>query len=413
MLNDLTTMDESRAAAPRAMRAALAVLLSLGLAGCLGVEAPSGEPRALLGAASSGGGAGAGAAGLPPANLSVPLHLGGEAVHVVVEEDGTFQGPDAWWPAHFALWAATQQDQPSAQFFDLADRVPKGVPVRVRAQVEGQVAHGSMGVFVDAPPTAYYDYRAGRDGPGAMWVEVLLGLGPADAAVVAVTYGDPEPAPTVPYHLTVSIDYDPAVLPAGVPVAVTLGPGAALDLAFADGPGEAPALLVFGPGDELVARDAFSGPGVRFDLGPDAAVGEYVMMLAGGSGDATVLLRGLAPDAPAPRPLRLALAWGQEHALQGAGEVAWSFDVAAAPLQVCEVLVGTENFVMDHEGGITGPAGQLVAFDHAGDWWTFSNSWWCSDIGGASVVPGPYDARFAAQPGVNVVATEVVAHYAR
>lgn len=397
------------------MRAAsLAVLVACsGLAGCLGAEAPANGSAPLVGAASSSG-AGAlpqGLAGAP--NGTVAVDLGGEAVHRLIEQDGAFEGTDAWWPAHFALWVATQQDQPSAQVLDITGQVPRGVPVRIRAAVDGQVTHGTMGVFVGAAETEYYGFEANRDGPGAMWVEVLLVHTAPDPVVVGVTYGDPEPAAQVPYHLTVNIDYDPLRLPAGIPLGLRLaGAGAALRFAFPDGAGEEPAVLLFDPADRLLGRFPVQGEAVEVELPDDAVEGEYVVLLAQPGGDAVVEAQGLVPESP-PRTLGQELTWGQPHAVQGATEATWSFDVPRAPVQVCMNLRGAENFLLSHRGSIASPLGEVVAFDHAGDFWTFSNSWWCTGMGQENLVPGSYDAAFAANPGINVEVTEVVVHYAR
>jgi hypothetical protein len=399
----------------------LAILLaSVALTGCMGAEGSDLDPSVLPGDASAGSPAGA-APPLgtpPPANASGPdpnrlRFAAAEGVHKALDTAGTFQLQDHWFPLNFARWVATRpESSPSQQAFDLTPDLPRDLPLRITADLASSATSGRVFMFLQTPLEEFYSAEV-ETTDGNVHAEWVIVHRSGDPIRIVVAYGNPEPAPTVTYTLHVELNAWVNALVPAVPAAIALDPGSEVRATFAEPTGD-DAVLLWDPADRFIGRFKPEGGVVTHRLAADAPAGEYVLLVAEGSGDAFLAATRAPGSGPAPmRALGQDITFGEARTVQGHQVVEWDFEVARTPIQVGLLLLNGDLLV-GHSGSLASPEATLIDFAFAPeDWWLLSNGGWWTPMGSEGLVPGTYHAAFGVDAGANIEVGEAVVHYER
>ncbi|MCA1811922.1 MAG: hypothetical protein LC623_07930 [Halobacteriales archaeon] len=248
--------------------AATTILLCLLLAGCAS-PAPTGDTAT----AGSGTQAGQATGHAQHATLRYPLAA---PVHLVRWANGTVAAQDTC-----NTGACLVDASRALHATDVSGDLPAGVPVRILAELTYEppavVGVGGLELFVATDASTVYSY-AEEGEPGHVAVDVLLAP-EGKVEVVMLANGPAHEGASAPYTLRIAVDADPALVPAGVPVAVHLGPGTHLMVGSHAGPA---AFDLYGPDDAPLGR--FTG---NHTLPAGAREGAYLVLLPPGDPPAT------------------------------------------------------------------------------------------------------------------------------
>lgn len=281
----------------------------------------------------------------------------------------------------------------NAHVTDISADVPVGVPVRLVAEVDGQVGDGDIDLWFAIPNEDVWNMRAEAPFGGFTRIETHALRSSTDPIYVVVAYDDPAAAPEAPYALFVEVHADSDLLRAGVPVELPIAEGArAVELAT-DDVGEDAALVVWGPDDAFVGRFPLAQGNTTLPLPEDAPRGGYVVMLSMDVPRARLAVVGVE-EAPRLKPVRQDIQLGDAMRTTS-GVVEWTFSAARVPLQV-GLGLSPGNVHEKIDVAITSPAGPLIGVVAPGGPVFYSMGqelWFTSRMGGAALVAGDYAAR--------------------
>lgn len=349
----------------------------------------------------------------------VPVSFG-DGPPVLVEEDveGHFDLQEHGDPGGDVQQIAGR-DPGNHHRYDISEHVPVGVPTRIVLEVDADLEHGDLDLWLDVPAEEIWTSEANAPTGGYTWIAFhVVRSGQADIGVVVI-YDDLEPAPGFDYTLRLTVESDPAVLLAGVPVALPVPRDAlALELAFQDDP---PTRVWFwGPDDEVIGVEPSDNGDWTVAL---SVAGDHVLLLPEGSPMAVVSLL-LPQTTEAPTPLRFDLLRQQ---ITQTEEVAFdvdtpgetTFEVAGVPIQM-GLQIDIDRATKDVHATLEGPEGMLinVAFTDDVPFHTVSPDGGFSftiltDIGREGLTEGTHTATFRGDPNGAGALSAWIIHYAR
>lgn len=403
-MNEMTRFRPSVTAAQWGI---VLVVLSVGLAGCVGSqtagEASSGGQGADATAmedgeaGSSGGqtdGTGAAAALAFPAAADVTRTLW---------FNGTFEITEHSWPKGMVTSALGMEYDPDRRTHDVTDEVPEGVPAVVRAEINADVGEGDVDLWFEFSDDIW---TASADAPYGGYTAAEIGIVRVDdPVVVTLRYDEIDDSAAFDYTLRVDVIAHPDLVPAGIPVAVDVPTGAdGLRIEFA-GEGEGRAAWVWDPDDALVGRFDPGDERISVPLGPDAPRGEYVVMAAQGSGPVRVHLLAVdgedaTPLAPPPgqglRALTQVIEMSDpQSANAGEASYTWTFEADRTPLQAA-ILWWGPAVSRETDASLSGPEGTLFDLTISTDEvWIFPGFGWLTAMGAEGLAAGTYEASVA------------------
>jgi hypothetical protein len=293
--------------------------------------------------------------------------------------------------------------------FDVSHLVPPDVPATVVAVLSFAASQNcNFGFYVEAADATFYAYGVDGDCIRTTVTATILAAGPV--AIVFEAYSPGDDVPETPFRIDVEVAAHREHVPAGVPVAVRLGPNETVS--HADGS----RFHVWNERDERIASAVST-----FTTPRTGGTGEYVVMpLAGGS--------MLATDgaAQALRPLPIAITFGAGRDLSAGDAVEWTATTSthAAGVGVWvhsgpEVALGSTVFALS---ALTvqarAPDGtELVSADNVCAPFCgiggFFGAWFPSELGDEALVPGDYSFRVDNDLAVNVQAQDAFLTFAR
>lgn len=342
---------------PRLPALALAALLLVApLTGCLGLTGDDGGDEDDLSSSSTQGPGGTSQASVSDAGSNLtPLRFPeGEGTNATVWANGTFSPEQNCYAGGCQTGSAFEQ-------VTLDEELPDGLPVEVRATLTYETGPTIFGRPVDlslfSEDATFYTWES-EDGDDQEVIEatVLGGSGPITAEV---TYRFPTGSePEVSYTLQVESTSSRTLVPAGVPVAVDLGPGERLE-ALATAEGKA-AIDLRGPSDERVAYDAGEGGRATVTLPDDASSGEYVALVPGASQPVRLLANA---SAETMRPLDVEVTAGDLEEGQPGQPVEITFEMTKPPTAVGAYLTESRPFGASLEEGdltLAAPGGTVI-----------------------------------------------------
>lgn len=388
-------------------RSVLCCLAALALAGCTSDNA------------AESAGAVAGPAETAAASVGGPVMSAADLMnfknsqrrHEVLWLNGSFTPQEHWFPVGMVVSQVTGTPG-AAHVTDVSDKIQLGVPVRITLDLTTEaLATGDINAFVNAPFDEYYTFLFTTPEPNHSHLEVGLVHWDSSAPIrVGVFYGALEPKATVPYTLRAELQAYPAMVIPGIPAAASLVPGSTLEVQWMeDQPDDA--FLLWDPHDALVGRFPLQGDNLTIPLPGDAPAGEYVMLFsqAGLGGHIRMLS---AASQPTLRALKQDIISGDEKDAPANGPLDWAFEVPRVPIQVGLGLVQSV-LIKDHKGSIRSPAGELIAFDHAGGLGTFAGNFWFTNMGAEGLVPGTYEVHWESSPSVEAKLQHFIVYYQR
>ncbi len=373
------------------MRALAAVLLlTAGLAGCLGGEDGSaGTTGTEIESASTGGDD----AGLPEAPPQAPVAFTDDApTHEVAWENGTFQITEHSYPKGMVTGLAGEYD-PDRRQIDLTPLVPQGRPVVLTAEINADVGEGDVDIWIDAPSeevwAAAYDTPYG----GYSSIQITLIHTSSDPITLNVRYDEIDDSQSFDYTLRYAAHSDPGLLPAGVPVGIEVPEDAVgLRAEFTDA-SDGRAVAVWAPDDSFIGR--FEPGDERFTLPVDetGATGEYVVMLAEGSGPARISLVGVGETTTKLRPLGQVFETGPGvEAGPGETEVSWTFEVDRVPLQA-GLSWSASEVSQDTAASLSSPETELLGLSVSDGPWVGAGFGILTSMGAQGLTAGTYEAH--------------------
>lgn len=302
---------------------------------------------------------------------------------------------------------------------ELDDELADEAPTRIEAQLTHEPGQDILGnpmyVHAYSHDGSFYNYTYTQEGD-TQTVQATVLKGSEPVVVEVVHRGPSGPQPEAEYTLRVDVKNDPAVVPAGVPVAVPADPEAQLvaQRSQPDAQGTL-SLLAYGPEDRFLG-DA-STDGDELELGFSEATGsaDPVLLAPEDTSRFRLSTNGSGGEL---RPLHLGYSLGEPHTVQGNQPVEWSFEADTRPLAVGIVYrAGNEAAVSSGYGTaqLEGPEGYHLeatlgcGFCLGGSGFTRAAA---SPIG-ADLAAGSYQAIF--EPGVDAgtEVTELVVGYER
>ena len=356
------------------------------------------------------------------------LVAGAAALDVTTWANGTFSAERAARVADQLPGAPV--GEPAVVMHDLTSIVPRGVPVRIFAEVVSEMSNGDLDLFLQVPPGEWRTGNFLAPYGGSSRFEVGVVHVSSDPIQVGLAYDVIEPAQEVAYRLSIRVVADPGLLVNGIVAGVTLPADARFEVQLegeprAQGPEiESVALMVFAPDDGYLGRFPLDAGVTPIALPAGSPAGEYVLMLTQGGRNARLLVDGA--EAAPMRPLGLSWTGTDPVPLDQEGAASWTVEHERVPL-----LVGLEfsspNVARQVDFGISGPEGSVFAAREETDvpWLAFAmpdgtsfgNAWgWDSLWGAVGLVEGAYTHTVAfetaagAQPGS---ARSYAAFYAR
>lgn len=333
-------------------------------------------------------------------------------------------------PVHKTVWAngtvafqdtcntgaCVVDDSRALHVTDITADLPAGAPVQVSLDLSYQPAPtqdtvgNGFDLWIQSDKATFYTYTFDWAPDRIAVRAVLLAAGTIEVVMGAIGPGGG--MPETPYTLRIAIDADPAAVPPGVPVAVSLGPGATLSAAAQ---GRPVPFLLYGPTDALVGK-----PGGSHTLADAAPKGEYIVLLPPGSPPAN-----LTTDSGDVRMAILDLRFetGPAGSLPPHGAYDGSWDVAGTPLVVGLMAhtvptaagpapLASTGFTMR----MTGPNGFVLETPeicqgclNVGR----SGFFWGSDIGDERLGPGSYAIHAETDATYDVQVTPVAVYAQR
>lgn len=330
-----------------------------------------------------------------------------ESTDVAMWANGTFSAQDAS-RAHDLLPGAGVTGSEGLILHDITSMVPRGVPVRIFAEVTSEMAQGDLDLFLNVPQGEWRTGNFFAPYGGASSFEVGVVHVSTEPIEVGLAYDVAEPAAEVPYTLMVRVIADPELLVNGIVAGVTLPADARLDVELlgetrTNGPEvEDVALMLYGPDDAFLGRFPLEGGTTSLALPAGSPAGEYVALLSQGGRNARLLVQG---EPAAMRPLGLEWVNGEPVALDAQGRGSWTADYDRAPILV-GVWFTSPNVARNVAFSVAGPEGPLFGASVASDvpWFSvalpdgsgFSNGWgWDSLYGPPGLVAGTYTHEVA------------------
>lgn len=350
---------------------ALACLLAVGLAGCLGGDPPIEESEASPQSVDEERDRNASEAQEAFPDVAEPSSEDADAeetadpsvltyenlegpFQATFTQEGSFQAHEACFPVGCPASVATG-DQVYLDRVEITDQIPANVPVRYSATVtyDGQVWSYMTVDAATEEGTLYQAETADDFGEAsASGIAVREPSGTVEILVFASQADPPEQS----YELEVQLEADPAEVPATVPVAVDV---------------DDPPLLVAGSGDQAASPVRAWGPDEALAgevetlaaseaWNASAETGEHVV--AAGEGELRLAVPAEEPSDM--RALTLAREYGEPHTLGPEGQVAWEAEVDRVPYGagayiLYEAPTVHENLVVT----VSTPEGQLAGFD--------------------------------------------------
>lgn len=342
---------------PRLPALALATLLLVApLTGCLGFTGDDGGDEDDLSSASADGQGGASQAQLSDGetNLTKLAFPDGEGTNATIWANGTFSPEQSCYAGGCLTGSAFEQ-------VTLDEELPDGLPVEIQATLTYDTGPTIFGQPVDlslfSEDATFYTWE-NEDGDDQEIIKatVLGGTGPI---TTEVEYRFPTGAePEVSYTLQIEVTAGRTLVPAGVPVAVDLGPGERLE-ALATGDGKT-AIDLRGPSDEWVTYATSEDGRATITLPDDASSGEYVALVP--SDSQPVQLRTNA-SVETMRPLDVEVTAGDLVQGQPGQPIEVTFDMTKPPTAVGAYLTeGQPAGASIEEGDLTlaAPGGTVI-----------------------------------------------------
>lgn len=342
---------------PRLHALALATLLLVApLTGCLGFTGDDGGDEDDLSSASADGPGGTSQARVSDAgtNLTTLAFPEGEGTNATIWANGTFSPEQNCYAGGCLTGSAFEQ-------LTLDEELPDGLPVEIQATLTYDTGPTIFGQPVDlslfSEDATFYTWES-EDGDDREVIEatVLGGSGPITAEV---TYRWPTGAePEASYTLQVEVTSSRTLVPAGVPVAVDLGPGERLEI-LATGEGKA-AIDLRGPSDERVTYATSEDGRATVTLPDDASSGEYVALVPGISQPVRLLANA---SAETMRPLDVEVTAGDLQQAQPGQPVEVTFDLSTPPTAVGAYLTESQPAGASLEEGdltLAAPGGTVI-----------------------------------------------------
>lgn len=307
-------------------------------------------------------------------------------------ENGTFKLQENNFPLGVVWWNAGMGEQ-NLRTIDLTDKVPKNVPVRLVASVDAQVANGGdVDIWFDVPFDEVWSGTWDTPFGGKSEIEIRI-VHKSDAPIRAVlAYGEYDQSAEFAYSWNVQVIAEPEALLEGVAAAFEVPEGGAtlgVDLLV---PGRTPAVLLWDPADNFLGR--FPVTGGRFER-PLTESGEYLIMLAGGSGHGRFGLKDVE-ETSVMRPIDQEIV---QHEMTAPGpSVEWTFTADRVPIQAAFYAI-SGSVASDFTGSLQGPDGKLFDVAFSGGPWVrpvtgFGTFEW-TDMGGPGLDAGTYTAKAA------------------
>jgi len=309
------------------------------------------------------------------------------AVSQTIWANGTFKADESFFPLQLVPVMAGLPLK-GIHTTPITDAVPKGVPVRITSEVHADVTDGDVDLWLNIP---FDEMWAGTwDTPpgGYSKIETRIVHLSDDPLGVSVGYAELDHQPEFTYTLRIDVTYDPEALVDSVGATLDVPVEGARLLVDAAAGGPDAALLVWGPDKKLVDRFALQAGANEIQL---AAAGQHLLLLAQGSGDATLAIDGVS------EPPRLGHAKQEIVDFMGESQgpkVTWSFDADRAPIQV-GFFANSGTVASDFSGLLTSPKGRLIESHFTGGPWVrpvmgFGAGEWTA-MGGKNLVAGKYD----------------------
>lgn len=315
-----------------------------------------------------------------------------EAVHKTLWANGTYQVQEHFFPVYWVPGNAGLVPPPGIRILDISSEVPRGVPVRVIAEVNAEVTDGDVDLWINAPFNEVWSGTWDTPQGGFSRIELRFVHTTDDPVGVGLFYDEVDPSVEFPYTLRVDILAEPQLVLSAVGAAIDVPMDEAKLLVTVEETEPDSALLVWEPDFELLGRFGLKEGTTEV---PIPTSGEHLLLLTQGTGDAVVSVEGVTE---APR-LRAA----QQEVVEFVGEapsspVSWTFEAERAPIQMG--FFGESGTVAtDFTGSLSSPKGKLLDVQFEGGPWVrpfmgFGIGEWTL-MGADGLVKGAYEANVA------------------
>ncbi len=368
------------------------LVLTAGMAGCIGgsdAPGPNGTPTEDLESASQSDADEA--TGELSTGMTTVLSPPGSAVATTVWANGSFAVQDNCF--------LVCQDGPSYREAEVDGELIPGAVNDVTATLsfdrQNPALADALQVYGYAEDGTFYAYNISQEAGGGTF-EALFVKGESPLVVVVAYEGPPSARPELNYTLRIDVEVEPSVIPAGVPVELSVTPGQRFVFEAIDG-SQGIEILAHGPDDVRQARLSSEGARLETSVPLDVQEGKHVLVPTADSAPIRILTNGTTTEM---RALPLSFEAAEPHAVQPHEAVNWTFEPATAPLAVGIYQTNDQAFSVSGLPGeltLQGPNGTLLEHSFGcGVCVTGSGygmSTWTT-IGAAGVGPGSYQASY-------------------
>lgn len=304
--------------------------------------------------------------------------------------NGTYTLQEHFFPLNWAVSRAGVGPPPGLRFVDITEKIPRGVPIRITAELDAAVTDGSVQVWVEAP---FEEVWAGE------WELLDAGHAKAELRIVhdsdgpvkvGLFYDEADRSPEFPYTLRIDVRSDPERLMDSVGGTLDVPIDNATLIVTPDRGGVGPEILIWDPDHHYMGRFELRTGATEIPLKDK---GTHLLLLTQGSGDATLAIKGVR------QPPLLGSATQEFETFEATAStssIEWSFVADREPIQV-GFFASSGTVAMDFSGILSSPEGPLIEREFAGGPWvrpvTGFGTWGWTEMGAPNLVAGNYDAR--------------------
>lgn len=401
--------------------ALVALMLTAGLAGCIGSNSEPSAGSSDVEAQDADGTAGL-EGDASPGNETTTLDYDTGNETRTLWSNGSFAPQDACFPAGCPTGNAMRT-------VDITDIIPPEAPVNVSVAINYTAPEfiSSMNAWFNLEDASLHEVTT-RYQPGEVLLEGLIMRGEQGTVEATLQLNiptpatEPEPNHETDYTLQAKAQPEPNIVPSGLPVELPLTPGENITAQAVDE--DEIAFRVYDPDDDAIAHIETDNGTATWQVPHDLSEGDYVLANTWTSditlqADTAGTLRGLLIEVDLSDPT----------SYEGSGEVEWSFDTRQDPLWA-GIYVQTSGqddddgaFLTNSWGVTTSGFETMLTLPDGG---TSEGSWTCNlcihgsafaifgpPMADPGLVAGTYDAYLSSEQSIEYEYGHAFATYVR